>query len=101
MALNWIRISLRGFGRETPTGRAFFDLLKLPAESDLVLRPSDSPWQAASIILLEVDIEDLKEFHEPSEEFAARLHQGLLKIAERLASFSSGTFEQWRTDGRQ
>lgn len=101
MGLQWIQASLRGYGGETPTGTAFFDLIGL--ESDLSTRAtaSTSPWQSANVGLFCVDMADLQEYEEPSEEFAIRVEQGFLDAAEWLVARPVGAFDDWRDAGRK
>ena len=99
MSLDWIRVSLRGYGGEAPTGRAFFDLLELDDKCGMPLLPGDSPGQAALVELLEVAMQDLTQFNEPSEEFAARVRRGLQQAAKWLDSVPSGALDRWRAEG--
>ena len=101
IGLRWVRASLRGYGGEAPTGAAFFDLLALEPEWVPRARPSESAWQAATVELFAVDMADLQAYHEPSEEFAARVERGFLRAAEWLGSRPPGAFDCWRGQGRK
>jgi hypothetical protein len=101
MALDWIRVSLRGYGGEAPTGTALFEQLGLEPEAGFATFPSLSPWQAASVELLEVAFEELQGAEEPHEAFAARIDRGLRRAAEWLLSRPVEAFERWRVAGRK
>jgi hypothetical protein len=101
MALDWIRVSLRGYGGETPSGNLLFEHLGVEPDSGFKTCPSESSWQAASIILLEVMIENVEEPAEPTEVFADRIDQGLRRAAEWLFSRPVEGFDRWRSTGRE
>lgn len=101
MALDWIGVSLRGYGGETPTGRLLFEHLGVEPDVGFTTRPSESAWQAASIILLEVTFEEVQEAGEPHEVFAVRIDQGFRRAAEWLLSRPVEVFDRWRSAGRK
>jgi hypothetical protein len=94
-------VSLRGYGGAEPTGAAFFKQIGLEPDSGFPTSPSDSAWKAASVELVEVAMEDLRDYPEPTEEFVARVNSGLLRAAKWLLSRPVEAFEQWRSNGRQ
>jgi hypothetical protein len=100
MAVEWFRVSLRGYGGPEPTGTRFFESIGASAAGEVVLDPSDSPWKAALVGLLLVDMEDCRGAAEPSEEFAARTDAGLRRVAGWLASLPVTGFAEWRASGR-
>ncbi|HEX8204018.1 MAG TPA: hypothetical protein VF590_26315 [Isosphaeraceae bacterium] len=59
-----------------------------------------SPWQAASIELLNVSLEDARGAEEPHEEFSARIDRGLRNAARWLMSRPPGAIDDWRARGR-
>lgn len=99
MGLRWVRVSLRGYSGETPTGAEFFNLLAM--EPERRFSPSESPWGSSNIELFSVDIADLQGYDEPSEEFAERIEQGFLRATDWLASRPAGVFDRWRESGRK
>jgi hypothetical protein len=96
-----VRASLRGYGDETPSGAAVFDLLGLEPEREALATQSDSAWRSANIELFAVDMADLLTYDEPSEEFAARVERGFLSAAAWLGSRPPGAFDRWRGQGRK
>jgi hypothetical protein len=101
VGLRWVRATLRGYGGEVATGAAFLDLLALDPEWLTRARPSESAWQSASVELFAVGMADLQAYHEPFEEFAARVERGFLRAAEWLDSRPPGVFDHWRGQGRK
>jgi hypothetical protein len=101
MSLDWVRVTLRGYGGETPTGDTFFAQLGLQPDAGFVSRTSGSPWQAASLTLVEVTFQDVEGAEEPHEEFAARMERGLMRAAEWLMSRPEEAFDGWRAAGRK
>jgi hypothetical protein len=101
VGLRWVRALLRGYGGEAPSGAAFLDLLALDPEWRGRARPSESAWQSVSGELFSVAIADLQAYHEPFEEFAARVEWGFLRAAEWLDSRPPGAFDHWRAQGRK
>jgi hypothetical protein len=101
MSLDWIQVSLRGYGGEAPTGGLLFEQLGVEPKSGFVCSPSVLPWQAASIVLLEVAFEETQEAEEPHEVFADRMDQGFRRAAEWLSSRPVGAFDGWRASGRK
>jgi hypothetical protein len=101
MGLDWVRVSLRGYGGQEPTGRSFFELLAPGREVGFPTSPSDSAWKAAAIELVEVAMDDCREAPEPCEEFVARIDAGLRKAAEWLLSIPLAPLERWRADGHK
>jgi hypothetical protein len=75
-----IRVLLRGYGGEAPTGTAFLDLLGWEPLSGFSAYPSQSSWQGACVELFALAVAELQEFTEPTEEFAARTERGLLRV---------------------
>jgi hypothetical protein len=100
MGLQWVRVSLRGYGGEAPSGTSFFDLLALEPEWATHARPSESAWQSANLELFTVDISSLQAYQEPFEEFAARIEQGFLRAGAWLDARPPGAFDRWRGQGR-
>ena len=100
IGLRWMRASLRGYGGESPTGAAFFNLLAIEPEASSLAKPSVSAWQSANIELFAVDMADLQGHDEPSEEFASRVECGFLRAAEWLDARFPGAFNRWREAGR-
>jgi hypothetical protein len=100
IGLRWVRTSLRGYGGETPSGAAFFDLIALEPEWMTRATRSDSAWQSANVEMFAVAMADLLASEEPSEEFAARVERGFLDAAEWLDSRPPGAFDRWRGQGR-
>ena len=101
IGLEWVRVSLRGYGGESPTGTAFFDLLAVEPERILGAKPSKSAWQSASLELFAVDMAALGASREPYEEFAARIERGFLQAAAWLDARPPGAFDRWRGQGRK
>lgn len=101
MGVDWFQVSLRGYGGPTPTGTELFETLGLEPEAGFATSPSVSAWQAARIELVDVSLEELREYKEPTEEFAARLDRGFRKAAQWLASRPVAAFDRWRATGRQ
>lgn len=101
IGLRWVRASLRGYGGESPSGAAFFDLLALEPEWVPRATRSDSAWQSANIELFVADMADLQGYEEPAEEFAAWVERGFLRAAEWLDSRPPGAFDLWRARGRE
>ena len=99
MGLQWVQISLRGYGGEEPTGTAFFELLGLQPADGFPASPSDSPWKSANIVLAEVDMADCRDAEEPFGEFAARLDRGLQRAAVWLLARPPEAFQRWRAAG--
>jgi hypothetical protein len=108
MGLQYLRVSLRGYGGEAPTGGRFFTLFE-PEPSlfgpepwpGLRLLPSESAWQAALIELFAVDMRELSGFAEPSEEFAARTERGFVRAARWMSALGRRGLDGWRAEGRQ
>jgi hypothetical protein len=101
IGLRWVRASRRGYGGETPSGAALFDLLDLEPERAALATRGDSAWQSANIELFAVDMADLLTYDEPSEEFAARVERGFLSVSEWLVSRPPCAFDRWRGQGRK
>lgn len=99
MTLEWVEVSLSGYGGMEPTGTAFFEMLGLEPDNGFVENPSDSAWKSANLVLLEVQLDELKAFEEPSEEFAARVDAGLKKAAKWIMSRHRDAFDRWRALG--
>ncbi len=100
MVLVSTSVFLRGHGGECPTGTSFFELMDVRAGDGFKLLPSDSPWQAALITLVEVAIEDCLKAAEPWEEFAVRINSGLKNAAKWLLSGRDQRLAAWRQSGR-
>jgi hypothetical protein len=100
IGLQWVRISLRGYGGEAPSGVAFLDIVGLEPERVALATQSDSAWRSANVELFSVNMAELGTFDEPSEEFAARVDRGFLDAAEWLGSRPPGAFDRWRDQGR-
>jgi hypothetical protein len=98
--LQWLEVSLRGYGGEAPTGDTFFASLGSDPPAEFRRSPSLSAWQAARLVLFSVDMRDLGGFQEPSEEFAARIARGFSRAAEYLSKCQPGALDQWRSGGR-
>jgi hypothetical protein len=96
IGLRQILVSLRGYGGEAASGDAFFSLLGLKRQPELRLYPSVSPWEAARVLLFSVDMEELREFPEPTEEFALRIAQGFRRAAKCLQNCPTTGLEEWR-----
>jgi hypothetical protein len=101
MGLAWVRVSLRGYDGPEPTGTVFFDLLRVQSADGFPTSPSNSPWKAAAVELVEVAMEECQAASEPTEEFVARLDAGLRRAADWLMARPAGAFERWRADGRR
>lgn len=101
MALLSTRVLLRGHGGERATGTMFFDLLGLRSDGEFKLSPSDTPWRAALITLVEVAIDDCLNTPEPREEFEARITAGLKRAAEWLSAGCEAGLTSWRQGGRK
>jgi hypothetical protein len=101
MALDWVQVSLRGYGGPAPSGTSFFDLLALEPGDGFSTSPSDTSHKAARVELVEVTMDDCLAAPEPHEEFAARLDAGLDRAARWLMARPPGAFEQWRSAGRK
>jgi len=100
MSLDWIRVSLRGFGGDAPIGHGFFEALGLENARDLLLRPSDEPDVAASVVLFEVAMGNVISAPEPAEAFAASVRNGFAGAAARLGALRREAFDAWRAAGR-
>jgi hypothetical protein len=96
-----VRALIRGYGGEASLGSAFFDLLAVEPEWMSRATGSESAWQSANVELFSVAMEDLQEFEEPCEEFAARVERGFLRAAEWVDSRPPGAFERWRDQGHK
>jgi hypothetical protein len=101
MALEWVRVSLRGYGGSTPTGTAFFDLLAVQPSDGFSISASDSAWKAARVQLVEVTMEECRAALKPTQEFVSRLDAGLRRAAEWLLARPAGAFERWRSFDRK
>ena len=101
MALDWIQVSLRGCGGETPTGSLLFEHLGVEPDLGFSTHPSESAWQAARIVLFEVTFEEVQEPGEPHELFAERIGQGFRRAAEWLSSRPVEIFDRWRSLGQK
>jgi hypothetical protein len=101
IGLRRVRATLRGYGGESPSGAAFFDLLAVEPEWVSRDTRSDSAWQSADVGLFAADMADLQGYEEPAEEFAARIERGFSRAAEWMDSRPSGAFDLWRGQGRE
>jgi hypothetical protein len=101
IGLRWIRVTLRGYGGEPPTGHSFFSRLGTEHPAELTLSPSARHWQAARVEMFTVDMHELQGLAEPYEEFSARVRQGFLRAATWLNSCEPSGIEQWREEGRK
>lgn len=101
IGLQELHASLRGHGRETPTGSAFFRLLGVDAIPGFELTPSQSAWQAARVLLFSVAMNEVRDAAEPSEAFASRVQEGFERAAAFLAKCSREGLEEWRVAGEK
>ena len=98
MSLEWIRVSLRAWdptGDEIPDA-AFFEKLHFA--------PGDAPQRATGpgvprVELLSLEAADYSDAPEPSEAFAAALHERLMLGAAWLEKQSPATFDELRQAG--
>src|SRR5262249_4393580 len=95
-----IRVLLRGYGGEAPTGTAFLHLLGWDPLAGFSADPSQSPWQGACVELFALPVAALQEFTEATEEFTARTERGLLWAAQWLRSRPAEALQRWRESGR-
>jgi hypothetical protein len=101
IGLRWVRVSLRGYGGEVPSGAVFFDFIALEPERAAQARPSESAWQSANLELFAVDMSDLQAYPEPFEEFAVRVERGFLDAAAWLDARPHDALDRWRGQGRR
>jgi hypothetical protein len=99
MGLQHVRVSLRGFGGESPTDKRFFTLLGSNVLHTVMLSPSKSAWQAALVNLFEVRLSDFDSHDEPREEFANKAREGFEAAAAFLATCHRNGIDQWRSLG--
>src|SRR5262245_29176804 len=100
IGFQWIRVSLRAYGGEAPTGNAFFLLLGVEPFEEFRVCSSESAWQAARLELFSVDIRDLEDQPLPYEEFAAQVEKGFKRVARWLANCQLTGLDQWRASGK-
>lgn len=103
-----IRVCLRGYGDEAPTGERFFavvaperSLFEAEELPELQFFPSLSAWRAAMIVLFVVDMREFVAFAAPSEEFVARVEKGFIRAAAWLSRVGIDGLAGWRADGQQ
>ncbi|MBX9626201.1 MAG: hypothetical protein K2X82_20550 [Gemmataceae bacterium] len=103
MAVEWLRVSLRGhgYGSGGPTGDRFFEQIGASPGDGFELDPSDGGWKTARVEFLSASIEDCQPGTERYEEFEVRLDAGLKKAAGWLNDREPTAFEQWRAAGWQ
>jgi hypothetical protein len=101
MALISTRVFLRGHGGEPPSENAFFEQIDVQPRDGFKTLPSDSPWKAALITLVEVAIDDCLNAQEPHDEFAARIDAGLKRAAQWLMDGREQLLERWRAGGQK
>jgi hypothetical protein len=101
MAVEWLEVSLSGYGGSKPTGMRFFELVGLKPKDGFETSPSDEEWESARIILLAVSIEDCKPGTERYEEFEARIAKGLKRAAKWLSTRKPAAFAKWRKERKK
>jgi hypothetical protein len=101
IGLQQVFVSLRGYGGEAPSGDTFFSLLGVQPHPDATFYPSESAWQAARILLFSVDMRELGDFQEPTEEFAARVAAGFAQAATWLRECQTNSLDHWKRLGKK
>ena len=100
--LDWLEVSLRGYGGEAPSGSSFFDAVQLSPDAGFQAFPSASAWQGARIQFFVVAMgEDSKGSNEPTEDFAIRVREGFDRAAAWLATRALEMFDGWRAMGKE
>lgn len=92
MALEWVKVWLRGWSAEKTTGQEFFDALGLKAGDGF--ETEAAPYQGRSALVRLADVE-----REPGRTCAVQLVEALRKAALWLRGRPGGVFENLRAQG--
>jgi len=103
MGLQWIRVTLRGYGGESSCDD-FFSIFGTAVPPDFRAEPSrHNPyllsWGAALLELFSVDMNELQTFPEPTEVFSERTRQGFERAAEWLHRCATAGLDEWKMEG--
>ena len=101
MGLEWIRVSLQGYGGPEPSGTVFFDQIGIRPSDGFPTSASDSEWEAARVLLVNLTMDECRDAPEPTEAFVARLDAGLRRAGEWLLSRPIGVLERWQSSNRK